>query len=55
MNTQSKLSIITVKLSYLNAHKDAAENQVIYELISIDNDYYQGGINEKEIELNLCS
>ena len=52
---QSQLSIITVKLSYLNAHKDPAENQVICELIIFDNAYYQGGINEKEIELNLCS
>ena len=52
---QSQLSIITLNLSYFNAPKDAAENQVIYDLIIIDNAYYQGGINEKEIELNLRS
>ena len=51
---QSQLSIITLKLIYLNAHKHAAENQVIYDLIIIDNACYQGGINEKETELNLC-
>ena len=34
---QSNLSIITVKLTDLNAHKDPAENQVIYEpFISIE-------------------
>ena len=52
---QSQLSIITVKLSYLNAHKDPAENQVICELIVFDNAYYQGGLSEKETEINLCS
>ena len=51
---QSQLSIITVKLSYLNAHKDSAENKVICELIIFDNAYYHRGINEKETELNLC-
>ena len=52
---QSKLSIITLKLSYLNAHKDPAENQAICESIIFDNAYYQGGLNEKETELNFCS
>ena len=34
---QSNLSIITVTLTDLNAHKDPAENQVIYEpFISIE-------------------
>ena len=40
---QSQLSTIAVKLSYLNAYNDPAENQIIYELIIFDNVYYQGG------------
>ena len=47
------MSIITVKLSYLNAYKDPAKNKVICKLIIFVNAYYQGGINGKETEHNL--